>query len=174
MKCEKHRDKEAVGFCVECGRGVCEDCIIKSDNKTYCKECKSKLENKTSENHDISNSIICEKCGGLYKLKEGESLEDFEACECGGKLKSVKDINKKSEKLNQNYEDVLIKLLVELKENINLKAIFVGTIVVLILSIIFAILIRDSNNLLILNTPQESLYIYFCFYWCISYRLYCR
>lgn len=46
MKCEKHRDKEGVGFCVECGSGVCEDCIVKSDNKTYCKECKSKLEKK--------------------------------------------------------------------------------------------------------------------------------
>ncbi len=99
----------------------------------------------------------------MYELKEGESLEDFEACECGGKLKSVKDINKKSSAINQNYEDVLIKHLVELKENINLKAILLGTIVILILSIIIAILIRDSNNILILNTPQESLYIPFAF-----------
>lgn len=27
--------------------------------------------------------LICDKCGKIYKLKEGESPDDFE-CECGG------------------------------------------------------------------------------------------
>jgi len=31
--------------------------------------------------------LICKKCGGYYKLKAGESPEDFEYCQCGGKLK---------------------------------------------------------------------------------------
>lgn len=31
--------------------------------------------------------IICEDCGGYYKLEDGESLDDFGACHCGGKLK---------------------------------------------------------------------------------------
>jgi uncharacterized membrane protein len=31
--------------------------------------------------------VICEKCGGHYRLKDGETLEDFETCHCGGKLK---------------------------------------------------------------------------------------
>ncbi len=31
--------------------------------------------------------IICKKCKGYYRLKEGESLEDFESCACGGELK---------------------------------------------------------------------------------------
>lgn len=30
--------------------------------------------------------IYCEKCGGYYQLAEGESLEDFEICQCGGDL----------------------------------------------------------------------------------------
>ena len=30
--------------------------------------------------------LECENCGGYYKLKYGESLEDFETCQCGGKL----------------------------------------------------------------------------------------
>lgn len=30
------------------------------------------------------NFLICENCGGYYHLKEGESLSDFESCECGG------------------------------------------------------------------------------------------
>lgn len=27
--------------------------------------------------------LVCERCGGCYKLKPGESPEDFEKCECG-------------------------------------------------------------------------------------------
>lgn len=34
-----------------------------------------------------SKYIVCETCGSLYKLQKGESLEDFKACNCGGKLK---------------------------------------------------------------------------------------
>ena len=36
--------------------------------------------------------LICEKCSGYYKLEKGESLEDFESCECGGKLKFTKSL----------------------------------------------------------------------------------
>lgn len=32
------------------------------------------------------NYLICENCGGYYHLMEGESLSDFESCDCGGKL----------------------------------------------------------------------------------------
>ncbi len=35
--------------------------------------------------------IICESCNGYYKLEEGESLEDFEACRCGGELRYAED-----------------------------------------------------------------------------------
>lgn len=31
--------------------------------------------------------LRCEKCKGYYKLKPGESLKDFDICECGGELK---------------------------------------------------------------------------------------
>lgn len=35
-------------------------------------------------------SIIgCDRCGGHYELEEGESLEDFESCQCGGNLNYV-------------------------------------------------------------------------------------
>ncbi|MGZ7209348.1 MAG: hypothetical protein ACXVHV_05700, partial [Methanobacterium sp.] len=37
--------------------------------------------------------LMCEKCGGHYKLKEGESPDDFVSCECGGKLKYVQNFN---------------------------------------------------------------------------------
>lgn len=31
--------------------------------------------------------LICEKCGGYYELQKGESHDDFEKCDCGGKLR---------------------------------------------------------------------------------------
>jgi predicted nucleic acid-binding Zn ribbon protein len=37
--------------------------------------------------------MVCEKCGGYYKLKEGESPEDFKSCQCGGNLKYVQNFN---------------------------------------------------------------------------------
>lgn len=37
--------------------------------------------------------LICEKCGGHYELKEGESPDDFVSCQCGGSLKYVQDFN---------------------------------------------------------------------------------
>ncbi|NYB52246.1 MAG: hypothetical protein HVN35_06790 [Methanobacteriaceae archaeon] len=30
--------------------------------------------------------IVCEICGGYYRLLEGESLDDFDSCQCGGKF----------------------------------------------------------------------------------------
>lgn len=38
--------------------------------------------------------LECEKCRGYYELQQGESPEDFEECECGGKLKYSKKIKK--------------------------------------------------------------------------------
>ena len=36
--------------------------------------------------------LICDECSGYYKLEKGESLKDFESCECGGKLKFQKTL----------------------------------------------------------------------------------
>jgi ribosomal protein L40E len=36
--------------------------------------------------------LICKECGMQYKLKEGETAEDFEDCECGGDLKEVENL----------------------------------------------------------------------------------
>lgn len=36
--------------------------------------------------------LVCDDCGGYYELKREESPQDFEACECGGKLKHTKKL----------------------------------------------------------------------------------
>jgi hypothetical protein len=35
--------------------------------------------------------LICENCGGYYPLMDGESLRDFDSCQCGGKLYIVEE-----------------------------------------------------------------------------------
>ncbi|HML04449.1 MAG TPA: hypothetical protein VK426_01620 [Methanobacterium sp.] len=50
--------------------------------------------------------VICGKCGGYYKLQEGESFEDFDKCQCGGNLSYAKYIPKtvpKTRKKPKNY-----------------------------------------------------------------------
>jgi len=37
--------------------------------------------------------LVCEKCNGYYELQEWESAEDFEECECGGRLVQVDSLN---------------------------------------------------------------------------------
>ena len=45
-----------------------------------------KLSKKIEERY-----IVCETCRSYYLLKAGESLEDFEACHCGGQLKYAEE-----------------------------------------------------------------------------------
>jgi hypothetical protein len=35
--------------------------------------------------------LICESCKGYYELQEGESIEDFLECRCGGKLSYIEE-----------------------------------------------------------------------------------
>lgn len=48
--------------------------------------------------------LFCKKCKGYYELNEGESLEDFERCECGGELIFSEN---KDEDINLNPENQL-------------------------------------------------------------------
>jgi uncharacterized paraquat-inducible protein A len=46
--------------------------------------------------------LKCEKCGGYYELQEGESPDDFDLCECGGKLNHTKTFETSGEDTNEN------------------------------------------------------------------------
>jgi len=39
MRCERHPEKDAIGSCAHCGRGVCEDCRARPGDIVLCKEC---------------------------------------------------------------------------------------------------------------------------------------
>lgn len=149
VRCEVHTNEEAVGFCVECGRGVCEDCAVELDNKNYCKECIEKINSdKSVQKHEY---LVCENCGGSYKLQDGESFDDFNACECGGKLKSVwivetKDKFNIQEIADKIDENKVLKNLIEVKEKIDWIAVLVGTIIVLIPSLLYGYFVSSDIN----------------------------
>jgi hypothetical protein len=56
MKCYKHRNREAIGICTICGKGICKECEINLYGKLYCKEDANEIFTKNikkSENEEI-------------------------------------------------------------------------------------------------------------------------
>lgn len=49
--------------------------------------------------------LICQECGGYYKLEKGESSEDFVSCECYGSLTYVEDLDDYSDENNKLDQD---------------------------------------------------------------------
>ncbi len=47
MKCYKHPDKNAVGVCSTCGRGICRQCAVTSMGKLICRDCSEVSEART-------------------------------------------------------------------------------------------------------------------------------
>ena len=50
------------------------------------------FEKRLKRKEEFNGYLICVKCNGYYELQDGESLEDFESCECGGTLKYTENI----------------------------------------------------------------------------------
>lgn len=45
--------------------------------------------------------LICEDCEGKYKLKNGETIDDFDKCSCGGKLKYIENFDDKNSSIQK-------------------------------------------------------------------------
>ncbi len=43
MNCHVHREKDATGTCVGCGKFACDECITEIGGKNYCKSCVGEL-----------------------------------------------------------------------------------------------------------------------------------
>ena len=71
--------------------------------------------------------LICEECGMQYKLKEGETAEDFIDCECGGELKEVENL----ENINATHPNNP-----SMREMINWKYILLGAALVVVLGMV--------------------------------------
>ena len=70
--------------------GLREDSTNYKLKEEFLKFCE--MESSINRHHE--GYLICDKCGGYYKLKKGESTEDFlDTCQCGGKLGFHENIN---------------------------------------------------------------------------------
>jgi len=67
MKCYYHEDKDAVGICVYCKKGVCKDCLMEYNGKLYCGDCinliKQRRERKLVRNS--KKAILGGVCAGI-------------------------------------------------------------------------------------------------------------
>lgn len=54
MKCYVHEDREAVGFCSNCGKGICQEDSVNVGGKTYCPNCLAQGLVKTNPTASIS------------------------------------------------------------------------------------------------------------------------
>ena len=61
--------------------------------------------------------LVCTKCNGYYKIKEGESPFDFELCQCGGELLLVNDIDDYFEHIDE-YLDAFCFFITKLITNL--------------------------------------------------------
>lgn len=97
---------------------------------------------KSASKSKANEYIVCEKCNGHYRLKEGETLEDFEVCHCGGELKyAKKHFNPKTLKKNSKFRKF---------SKINLLVVVLALLAIIAVSIP---LISNSILRLIFITP---------------------
>lgn len=47
---------------------------------------------------EYGGCLVCQDCGGYYQLQPGEFPEDFDRCQCGGKLEYYDDIDHSSKR----------------------------------------------------------------------------
>jgi hypothetical protein len=66
---------------------------LAEDPTPSSEEIKEKFRSKLKSPKVEDGYLVCEKCWGYYKLQPGESPEDFDYCECGGKLRYTENLN---------------------------------------------------------------------------------
>ena len=63
------------------------------------------------------NFLVCLDCDGYYQLEDNENPDDFESCQCGGKLTYTNDIEYYFEaKSTFNMDNELKRKLEEIKD----------------------------------------------------------
>jgi len=56
MKCTKHPEVEATGFCTACGKPFCADCLIEANGKMICRDDISNIVSDAKEQTQAGNN----------------------------------------------------------------------------------------------------------------------
>jgi len=72
--------------------------------------------------------LKCDECGGYYELQDGESIDDFDGCECGGKYKEINSHIKEDE---SKSDSISLE-----NEKINWKYCIIGAALVVVLALV--------------------------------------
>ncbi len=80
--------------------------------------------------------LICDRCGSYYELKPGELPEDFNRCNCGGKMRPEEPIGEDS----GSYLSKFVFKIPSISNNLNMSVIpWVIAIFLFIFTFIFSI-----------------------------------
>lgn len=71
MKCLLHEEKDAIGVCINCGKGLCSSCAIELGQKLYCNLCVNEEFNKINRSNEVEASfywlpVLFGLVGGLF------------------------------------------------------------------------------------------------------------
>jgi hypothetical protein len=67
---------------------------------------------------NLNGYLVCENCKGYYQLKDGESPEDFERCECGSSLDYYKTL--KDFKIELDRKNIQRREYAEIEKMVNI------------------------------------------------------
>lgn len=75
MKCSYHQDREAVGTCSRCGRGICKECTVPVKDTPICKNCIGILASQTraGRKDPLFALILSFFLPGLGQIYNGDS-----------------------------------------------------------------------------------------------------
>ena len=57
MKCYFHQNLDAIGVCIDCGKGLCSTCKLELVGKLYCQSCADELVTNSTKPAPVRNSI---------------------------------------------------------------------------------------------------------------------
>lgn len=67
MKCFVHQDRDAVGICKNCQKGLCIECAVEVENGISCQG-KSQQENAANNLTIIKNRTLSQKTAAAHKI----------------------------------------------------------------------------------------------------------
>lgn len=73
MRCFQHFDREALGSCVGCGKGVCLDCLNKVQGKIYCGSCES-ASSAAPGSSTLSSSLSSLSLNGINRISLRQTM----------------------------------------------------------------------------------------------------